>query len=167
MEILFTDVAEYAEAIATSHVDIVHTEDAPRFFRSWDEFMELKSKVKKLAGKAILIIDEPAIKGMGANNDNNLRERNIQFFVLKPAYKKDFVEIDSIADACEKIQNEIIGKMRKDKEDFTNDNILSDFNPNDYTGERVGPLADNWYGYVFEHRFISNVDLEYNAAKWQ
>jgi|GEM_PF-3053439 len=166
MNIIFADVADYGELLATMHKDILHTAQAPRFFRSWDEAEAYKAKIKQVEDKAILVMDETGLRGLGSNHDNNHRERTIPFFILKMCFKKDAKFIDAAANSCEQIHNDFIGKMRYDKEEGTNDNILSQFDPNNYNGERIGPLFDNWYGYMFEHRFQSNVNLEYDATKW-
>lgn len=166
MNILFTDVADYWQNLATKHKDILHTAQAPRFFRSWDEAAALMKKTKQLDGKAIMIMEEPSLRGAGSNADTNHRVRSIQAFILKPCKKENFVFIDTVANECEQIHNDFIGKMRNDKEENTITNILSMWNPNNYTAERIGPQFDNYYGYMFEHQFQSNVNLEYNAAKW-
>ena len=162
----YSDVADYLKLLATKHVDIAHTTDLPRFFASWDEAMEKKANIKQNLTKAIMIVDELDVRGVGSHNDNNHRERTIAVFVLKMCLKKDFPSIDTIANECEQIQSEIIGRIRNDQEDMSVNNIASQFITNGYTAERVGPLFDNWYGYMFEHRIQHNVDLEYNAAKW-
>lgn len=165
--ITHTNVTDYFELLAANHKSILHTVDSPRFFRSWDEVEEAKKgKIKFAADKAIMVIEEFSMRGAGNNQDTNHKERSIGIFILKVCAKKDFDFVETIVQECEQIQDDIMSRIKLDREDATNANIASYINANGWSADRIGPLLDNYYGYFYEHRLMSNVNLEYNPAKW-
>jgi len=164
--ITFTQVADFFQILATQHKTILHTRNAPRFFRSWDEALEKKGKVANVSGKGIMIVDEPDLRGEGDNADYNKRERRIWVWVLMNCDKNDFPAIDAVANSCEQIQSDLLSRIKYDAEELQSENVARYVKINDYSGERVGPLMANWYGYMFEYKITSNVNLEYDASKW-
>ena len=164
----YAEYVTYFSAVAASHVNILHTANAPRFYPSLDEMVE-KSRivVKRDATKCILFMDETSVAGAGNHADNNHHIRSIAVFCVQQCNKSDYSVINAAQSFCEERIYEIIAKIKKDKEDDTDGGLFTDFNPNRWSAERVGPMFDNWYGYMVELEVQSNVNLEYNAAKWQ
>jgi len=164
--ISFTNVADHFETYAQQHKGIVHAANDKRFFRSHEE-AAAKIKTVKNTGKAIMIIDEMSIQGMGANADNNHRERMIGVLILKPCKREDFPAIDAVINECEQIEADVLSRLKLDREEGNNNNILSHYDPNRYSGERIGPLFDNHYGYMYQLYFTGGVDMEFDENKWE
>lgn len=167
MNVTFTEICDYFEPLAASHKKILFTADNSRFFPSWDEALEKYKKVKFEADRCIMILDEADVRGVGAHNDTNHAARRFTLFILTPCHKKDYSVIDAAYNLCEQVYRDMLSHIRYDKEEGTNDNLLSQFEVNNYTAERIGPLIDGWYGYACDLTMQHNVELDYDASKWQ
>lgn len=163
------NTVEYVDifrTIATSHVDIAHSDDNRRFYRMDIEeiFNGLRSEVDW--GKAVLMLESYEGRLKDNNSDNILDERTCAFSVLKRVTIDDFDQIHEALDSCEAIGKDIISYLRNMKHD-EDDRRLRGLNIASFTYQKVGPVLDGAYGYRFTFTFFRAINLALDSEKWQ
>jgi len=160
----FSDLVTYFRTIAEKHVDIRHCESAKHFYRfELDEVMTgMCSKIQYPA----LILESYDFSYKESGSDNIRKKRTGAFMILgKVKDMKDFDEIHSLWDQCEEIGEDILIKMREDKESGLYP-VLRDFNINECNGIPLSVSHLGQHGMRFSFNLDSAVNNTVDESKW-
>lgn len=160
----FSDIVEYFEMLATKHVEIKHSASSKHFYRfEIDEILTgLCSNIKYPA----LILEGYDFDYMENNSDNIRKKRSGAFIILgKVKDLKNFDEIHTLWDQCEEIGEDILVKMKHDKESGLYP-VLRDFSIGDCGGIPISLSQYGQHGMRFSFSLDSAVSDIVNPARW-
>ena len=117
----FIDYVAYMATLASSHVELNHSKDDKHFCRGelQDFFASSRSAIKY----PCVILEGCELKYDG--NSTNVIKTRESSFIVSDAYKEkdDYDEIQNALSRCERIGEEIIGKMINDAQNDESDFI--------------------------------------------
>lgn len=160
----FSDLVTYFRIIAEKHVEIKHSATAKHFYRfELDEVLTgMCSNIKYPA-----FILEAYDFNYNESNSDNIRKKRMGAFIILGKVKdmKNFDEIHELWDLCEEIGDDILIKMREDKESGSYP-VLRDFNINECNGVPLSVAVLGQHGMRFSFNLDSAVSNLVNPAKW-
>jgi hypothetical protein len=160
----FSDLVSYFEVIAGSHVELKHSAKEKHFFRfELDEVLTgMCSNIKYPA----LILEAYDFNYSESDSDNIRKNRSGAFILIdKVSDMKDYNKIHAVWDKMEEIGNDILIKMKTDKESKAVA-VLRDFNINECNGTPLAVIQLGQYGIRFAFNLTSAVNNEINPDKW-
>ncbi len=164
METRFSEIIEYFENIARSHVGIKHTDTKKHFFRlELDEVLTgLRSKINYPA----LILEGYDFDYTDVQSDNVIKNRSGAFILLDHSKDNhDFDRIHEIWDALEEIGDEIVIKILADKRNRSEKTIRG-FDMNDIQAVLIANDVDQNYGIRFSFKISTHKSNDVNTEKW-
>ncbi len=164
MEATFNDLVDYFKSLAEKHVSIRHSALAKHFYRfELDEVITgMCSSIKYPA----MILEGYDFNYIESASDNILKRRSGAFIIIDHARDtKNFDEIHEIWERCEEIGNDILIKMRTDKESGLYP-VLRDFNINESEGVPFPVISLGQFGVRFSFNMTSVVNNEVDESKW-
>jgi hypothetical protein len=160
----FSDLVTYFRTLAEKHVDIKHTATAKHFYR-----FELDEVLTGMCGniKYPALILEAYDFNYSENGSDNIRKKRSGAFIIidKVSDMKDFDKIHALWDKCEEIGDDILIKMRDDKESGLYP-ILREFNINECNGIPLSVAQLGQHGMRFSFNLGSAVSNVVNQSKW-
>ena len=160
----FSDLVTYFRTLAEKHVEIRHSETSKHFYRfELDEVLSgMCSNIKYPA----LILEGYDFNYM-ENNSDNIRKKRSGAFILMGKVKdlKNFDEIHTLWDQYEEIGEDILIKMKQDKESGLHP-VLRDFSISDCSGIPISLAQYGQHGMRFSFNLDSAVSDIVNPAKW-
>ena len=160
----FSDLVTYFQNIAEQHVDIQHSVSAKHFFR-----FELDEVLTGMCGKMAypaLILEAYDFSYRESNSDNIRKVRSGAFILLmKVKDMKDFNAIHEAWDECEEIGEDILLKIKADKESRLYP-VLRYFNISECNGSPLAGGELGQFGMRFSFSMENAVNGEVNADKW-
>ena len=161
--IKLTEYSAYFEKLSRQHVDIKHNDSAPRFFRL--KGRDVTTKLQR-ADNIILVLESPEFSFSDNNSDNIFKDRIGAFAILKRVKKlDDFIEQEDAVDECEQIAEEIFKLMRRDNKSYS-EQLFGYLPINSFSGFKVGPVYDGFYGIRVEFKFGDAVSMCVDESKW-
>ncbi|MEH0153741.1 hypothetical protein V6R21_06305 [Limibacter armeniacum] len=159
------DFSDYMLDVATRLKDIGHTPKTPRFARNTDELKNLANGDMD-ASNLILFLDAYNVQFNHNNDDYNVSNKTLTFYLLKGCEKNDFDQEEQIYADCEIVLMKIFSKMQQEK--WEGGNLMRFFDLNNTTYSPVGPEVHNAFGLEVQMRFTNgvNADLVYDEADW-
>ncbi len=160
----FSDLVAYFKSLAEKHVDIRHSATSKHFYRfELDEVITgMCSNIKYPA----LILEAYDFNYRESNSDNIRKKRTGAFIIIdRVKDQKNFEEIHEVWEKCEEIGNDILIKMREDKESGLYP-VLRDFNISETEGIPFPVISLGQYGVRISFAMESAVSNEVNEAKW-
>jgi hypothetical protein len=160
----FSDLVKYFEELASKHIEIKHTAKEKHFYRfELDEVITgLCSNIKYPA----LILESYDFNYSESGSDNIRKKRSGAFILLdRVSDMKDFNRIHEVWDAMELIGDDILVKMKADKESRLVP-VLRDFNINESDGIPFSVLQLGQYGVRFTFNLISPVNGIVDETRW-
>ena len=169
---IIKDANVYFEAIASSHIQIRHTEEVPRFaIMGIEQLISMKWQLS-LGGHYALIME--AFEGdlAGTNMDNAEAKMTGAFWVLGFAGREDYNAQRQAWENTHRIGSEIIARIAFDREqlyhgDADPNQFVKAFDQSSVHFNKVGPVGDNYHGCRMELTITHNNNLAYNPALWQ
>lgn len=164
------DVNDYFKQLAISHKDILHTEDAPAYFREYSSakilFGNSDFLTKMRYTKNIALISQFNKDGSySGTDDDRFRKNNIGTIYLIKKVKAN--EVDDAFDSTYAVWQDIYTKMVKDEGDEVFGAINFKFRES-YV-HSLGMIADGFYGiavFINYDDFQDGSCLIYDAEKW-
>lgn len=164
MDNKFSDLVTYFEQIAISHVCIKHSAKDKHFYRfELDEVISgMCSSIKYPA-----LILEGYDFNYNESNSDNIRKRRMGAFILIDHVKdiKDYNRIHQVWDEMEFIGDEILVKMKADKESRLI-SVLRDFSIADCEGVPFDVRQLGQYGVRFTFNLGSPVNNVVDETRW-
>jgi hypothetical protein len=161
----FSDLVEYFEKIATEHIEIKHSAANKHFYR-----FELDEVLTGMCGPIkypALILEGYEINYAESTSDNIRKRRSGAFILLdKVNDLKDFNRIHEVWDEMEVIGDDILVKMKADKESRLVP-VLRDFNINECSGTLLSINELGQHGIRFTFNITSAQNGIVNIEKWQ
>ncbi len=156
------EYVKYFETLCRQHVDIKHTDRTPRLFRMKPR--DVTTKLEKADG-VICVLESPEFFYSDNQANNYMKEKTAAFSILKRADPDNFVEQDDVVDECEIIAEDIIARIKDDNRDY-DDQKFGIINLNTFSGFKVGPVYDRFYGVRIEFKFGDSISMCVNENKW-
>jgi hypothetical protein len=160
----FSDLVEYFEKLASEHIEIRHTEKDKHFYRfELDEVVTgMCSKIKYPA----FILEGYDFSYSESNSDNIRKKRSGAFWLIDEVKDlKDFDKIHEVWDHMETIGNDILIRMKADKEGRLVP-VMRDFNISDCDGIPLSVAQLGQHGVRFTFTLTSAVNGEIDTTKW-
>jgi hypothetical protein len=160
----FSDLVTYFQSIAEEHIELRHTATAKHFYRfELDEVLSgMCSNIKYPA----LILEGYDFNYSESNSDNIRKKRSGAFILIDRASDpKDYNRIHEIWDEMEEIGEDILIKMKADKESRLVP-VLRDFNINECDGVPLSVLQLGQHGVRFTFNLSSPVNNIIDSSKW-
>ncbi len=160
----FSDLVEYFRSLAEKHIDIRHSATAKHFYRfELDEVITgMCSNIKYPA----FILEAYDFSYRESNSDNIRKKRTGAFIIMdRVKDQKNFDEIHEVWEKCEEIGNDIVIKMRDDKESGLYP-VLRDFNIGEVEGIPFPVISLGQYGVRFSFGMESGISNEVDVTKW-
>lgn len=161
----FSDLLAYFENIARAHVDILHSTKDKHFYRfELDEVLTgICSNIKYPA----LILEAYDFNYRESGSDNIRKRRSGAFILIdKVSDMKDYNKIHEVWDHMEVIGEDILVKMKADKESRLVP-VLRDFNINECEGTPLAIPQLGQHGVRFTFNLTSPVNSIVDETKWQ
>lgn len=161
----FSDLVNYFEQLAGQHIEIKHNGIDKHFYRfELDEVLTgLCSNLKYPA----LILEGYDFNYTESNSDNIRKKRSGAFILIdRVADRKDYNKIHEVWDAMEEIGDDILVKMKADKESRQVP-VLRDFNINECEGVPLSVTELGQHGVRFTFSLTSAVNGEVDPERWQ
>ena len=165
---------DYFKELAQQHYVLLHDDETKKsFYRA--NVDELISGLKDTTlSFPCLVLDEQGgqINGQGGFFDNQWDNTTVAFTILSKVLQSDFDDENEKLDEAKQIGMDIVARIYKD---FKTKATRADtsvkvyyFNPNTVKYYKVGPLADQEFGYRFEFLMGEpmQVGFGYDADKW-
>jgi hypothetical protein len=160
----FADLVEYFKEIAEEHVDIQHSTTKKHFFRF--ELDEVISGLVIKLNYPALILEAYDFDYSESRSDNILKARNGAFMLIdKVTDQGDYDRIHEVWDELEAIGDEILIRMRSDKEKKTVP-VLRDFDISFSSGIPFDVRTTGQYGVRFTFSLRSAVNTNIDPTKW-
>jgi hypothetical protein len=161
----FSDLISYFEKLAAEHVSIKHTASDKHFYRF--ELDEVLTGMCANLKYPALILEGYDFQYQESNSDNIRKRRSGAFILIdKASDRKDFNRIHDIWDFMEEIGNDILIRMRTDKESHA-EPVMSDFAIEECEGVPLSITELGQHGIRFTFSIISPVSNEVDKDKWQ
>jgi hypothetical protein len=160
----FSDLVSYLKSIAEKHIEIQHSAAAKHFYRfELDEVLTgMCSNIKYPA----IILEAYDFSYKESGSDNIRKKRSGAFIILgKVKDLKDFDAIHTLWDQCEEIGNDILIKMKDDKESGLYP-VLRDFDIAECSGNPLSVVELGQHGVRFTFNLDSAVNGIVNQSKW-
>jgi len=152
-----TDYIRYFQKIANEHVDI-------NDFYIMDINEPLAALRSDIRYPALVLNSLAGILRV-PNADNTLDELQGGFMVLDHLENVDDFHTEmEVLQSTKRICADIIARMIQDVK--THQSSISGFNTNSVTYEMLGPIFDNDFGFQFNFKVHSGIDLQYDSTKW-
>jgi hypothetical protein len=161
----FSDLVAYFQKIASEHVDIQHSATNKHFYR-----FELDEVLTGMCGNMkypALILESYEINYSESTSDN-IRKRRSGAFILLDKVKdlKDFNRVHEVWDEMEVIGDDILVKMKADKESRLVP-VLRDFNINECSGTLLSIAELGQHGIRFTFNITGAQNGIVDTEKWQ
>ena len=160
----FSDLVEYFEKLASEHIEIKHTVKDKHFYRfELDEVLTgMCSNIKYPA----LILEAYDFNYSESNSDNIRKKRSGAFILIdKVSDMKDFNKIHQVWDKLELIGDDILVKMKADKESRLVP-VLKEFNINECTGTPLSITELGQHGIRFSFNLGCAVNNIVDETRW-
>jgi hypothetical protein len=160
----FSDLVGYFETIASEHTDIRHTDKDKHFYRfELDEVITgMCSRIKYPA----LILEGYDFTYSESNSDNIRKKRSGAFWLIDEVKDlKDFDKIHDVWDRMEAIGNDILIRMKADKESRLVP-VMRDFNISECDGIPLTIAQLGQHGVRFTFTLTSAVNGTLDSTKW-
>jgi hypothetical protein len=163
MNTRFTELVTYFENIARAHVAIQHRSDEKHFYRF--ELDELYTGLSGINYPALML--ESYNLGFTDNrSDNVLKNRGMAFMLIGHVTDaSDYDAINSLYDELETIGDDILARMRADKND-KNVKVIKDFDLSKVEVSIVSNQVGLDYGLRYQFELTSPVNLDVDASRW-
>jgi hypothetical protein len=161
----FKDFVSYMEGLAGSNTDIAHSAANKKFYRfELDEFLAgLLTKAKY----PCMVLEAYDFNFQDAGSDNIRKSRSGAFMIIdRVADSGNFDKIHEVWDRCEKIGDQFLLKMRKDKQSRTVAAVRG-FDIASCSGQPVMVSQTGQYGMRFTFTIVSGVNSDIDEEKWQ
>ena len=135
---------DYMQKLATLHVDLVHMPEEPHYFRG--ELEEFYTGLRDRVNFPALVQEGSEIRFTSDQALNSFKERDSSFMIVQ-SYESDndYDAIYAAFDFCEKIGDEIIRRMNKDK--YNADcMIIKDFLIEDVSAVQIQNVRERYVG---------------------
>lgn len=160
----FSDLVEYFEKLAGEHIEIKHSALDKHFYRF--ELDEVLTGVCTGIKYPALILEGYDFNYSESNSDNIRKKRSGAFILIdKVSDRKDFNRIHEVWDAMELIGDDILVKMKADKESRLVP-VLRDFNINECNGAPLAVAELGQYGVRFTFNLGCAVNNIVNTERW-
>jgi hypothetical protein len=160
----FSDLVDYFEDIARKHILIKHTNNVKHFYRfELDEVLTgMCSDIKYPA-----LILEAYDFNYAESNSDNIRKKRFGAFMLidKVSDMKDFNRIHQVWDEMEQIGDDILVKMKADKESRLVP-VLRDFDINNCDGVPLDVRTLGQFGVRFTFSLTSAINNNVDETRW-
>lgn len=161
----FSDLVTYFETLATKHVNILHSAGEKHFYRF--ELDEVIAGLCTDLNYPALILESYDFNYSESNSDN-IRKKRSGAFILIDLVKdlKDYDRIHQVWDEMEVIGEDILVKMKADKESRLVP-VLRGFNINECEGIPLSVIKLGQHGVRFSFNLESAVNNTIDPDKWQ
>lgn len=160
----FSELVEYFEKIASEHAEIRHTAFDKHFYRF--ELDEVLTGAARGIKYPALILEGYDFNYNESNSDNIRKKRSGAIILIdKVTDLKDFARIHQVWDEMELIADDILVKMKTDKESRLVP-VLRDFNISDCSGAPLSISELGQHGIRVTFALGSPVSSIVNANRW-
>ena len=161
---MYTELKDYFENIARSHVEIQHTDQEYHFFRIDAE--EYLTKINTSVNYPFLSLESYDSNFNASSNDNVAITRQIAFMLVDSYKQGDYDAINEIYDRMEQVALDIINKINEDQK--ANIKLVRDFSYNSVNIQSLPPNPVHKYtGVRVTMSFDSKYNTAYNPEKWK
>lgn len=160
----FSDLVEYFEKLASEHIEIKHTAKDKHFYRfELDEVLTgMCSNIKYPA----LILEAYDFNYSESNSDNIRKKRSGAFILIdRVSDMKDYNKIHQVWDEMELIGDDILVKMKSDKESRQVP-VLKEFNISECTGTPLSITELGQHGIRFSFNLGCAVNNIVDETRW-
>jgi hypothetical protein len=164
MDAKFSDLVDYFRQIASEHKSIQHTATNKHFFRF--ELDEVLSGIANNLKYPAMILEGYEVDYSESSSDNISRLRSGAFWIIgKVSDIKDFDRIHQVWDECEEIGNDILVRIRADKESRTVPAVRG-FDISSCIAQPLSLAATGQHGMRFTFSIRSTVNSDKDSSKW-
>lgn len=153
----------YFKNLATQHKLINHDDDINRAFfyiENPDELNEFDEGLRTMSSDIAMLLTATMGEFDDAQSENHTDEINAQVYIVMR--KKTDVNIREINQQCKEI---LLSVLARTKSDYRN-NFQTRFSISKIPYQKVGAMADEWYGYTSLISFICPFGYSINSAIW-
>lgn len=160
----FSELVEYFEKIAGEHKEILHSSAEKHFYRF--ELDEVLTGMCSEMNYPALILEGYTIDYSDSDSDNIQKRRGGGFILLdKVDDSKDFDAIHDLYDRLESIAEDILIRMRRDKQSRAV-SVIRGFEISNVNGALLSVEELGQHGLRFSFEIVSGVNSEMNERKW-
>jgi hypothetical protein len=158
------DIITYFETLAKEHIDIKHTDKNCHFFRDEDEVLE---KLKSKANTPALIMGTFQSTFKMVNRDFNHEEPQMTILILDfvPIRNDKTTQHFAALERTKIIAEDIIRRIKHDATCQLH-SFLKEFNTDSVRIDQVGPVFENYWGWVVDFSFVDFFDITYDESKF-
>jgi len=168
--ITYSEYEAYFEGLATSLVDIAHTEQKPQF-----AIMDIDDILGSQRGKIdftspVMILENP--EGRLAYKHDQLQDENLgAFHILQDAGRDNPTRKRQVMDLTKTIGTKVISRMQYDKIQKSTGTagipqMLLYFDLAQVRYLKIGPIFSGCYGWRFEFNLAEQTPIIYDADDW-
>lgn len=161
----FSDLITYFETLATEHVSILHSETEKHFFRfEIDEVLAGLNRTDVCF--PLLILEGYNFDFTDNRSDNVIKNRSGAFVLLNSIYdSSDYELVHEIWDELEEIGDDIIARIRADKESRMVP-VVRNFSMESIKASLILNEIGNHAGIRYTFTISSPLNTEVNPDKW-
>lgn len=160
----YSDLVDYFEQLATQHVDIRHSAIEKHFYRF--ELDEVLTGLAAGINYPALILEAYDFNYQESSSDNIRKERSGAFMLIDVVKDlKDFDRIHEVWDEMEQIGDEILVKMKVDKESRLYE-VLRGFDISKCYGIPMSVAKIGQHGMRFSFNIECGVNGNIDPDKW-
>ena len=160
----YSDLVDYFELIATQHVDILHSATEKHFYRF--ELDEVLTGLAAGINYPALILEAYDFNYQESTSDNIRKERSGAFMLIDVVKDlKDFDRIHEVWDEMEQIGDEILVRMKADKESRLYP-VLRGFDIGKCYGIPMSVAKLGQHGMRFSFSVECGVNGDIDISKW-
>jgi len=161
----FSDLIAYFETLATEHVSIRHSSSEKHFFRF--EIDEVLAGLNRTdISFPLLILEGYSFDFTDNKSDNIIKNRSGAFVLLgKVTDPSDYSAVHEIWDDLEEIGDDIIARIRSDKQDRLVP-VVRNFHPESVKASLIMNEIGNHAGIRYTFTISSPLNIEVDTEKW-
>jgi len=156
---------QYCEALARSLKAISHTDHKCQYFEATEqtELEELEQNISNVSGTILIAIDGQ-VSSYTFNNDNLIEKPYYSILIARQTKSTDARTITQSQQFCKQLAAQVIAKMLNDA--CTYKDGCDRIDPNSFTVEGFGPIADLFYGVILSFTMDVGINYELKPDYW-
>ncbi|MCX2473575.1 hypothetical protein OQZ33_04440 [Pedobacter sp. MC2016-05] len=152
------------ENLAEKHRLILHSDTNKAFFyiESVDELNEFDEALNLMKSNVCMLIVASSGEFGDNNSESHVDEQNCEIYILMR--KKSSQRVSDLYSATKEILKDCLARTKRDLR--ANPNPHKHFRFNNIPYQKVGPMNDDWYGYIATVTFTCPFGYNVNSGTW-
>lgn len=166
------DYVAYMRTLAQKNKLLLHTAEKPAFYRvsSITGLEELITSGSFGKNRCLIVLDAREGRFVDNDSDNLLDDQYYTFFVLEHADALDPNKRSTALRFSMIVAKQLLSKMFKDKREAQQGKEpkwLMNLDKASIYYKEIGPIGDNFWGYMYSFSLLEPPGIQYNENDWQ